>query len=827
MTDARGNLTQYVYDQQNRLAETVDANNNRTKYNYDLSGNLVSVVDRLGRQVRYQYDSRNRQIAFFDAEGNKTRFQYDFDNNVIATIDPLDQRTTFVYDSRDRLTRQIDALEQSTQYRYDAVINRQTQEQWLDGQGNTTRQISYTYDAASQLTAASDPASTYAYTYDLAGRLTRVNNAGTPGVPSVVLSYGYDAVNNLTTVTDTINGSQAGTETVSYDALDRVTQMTQSGAGVAAKRVEMAYDAASQMTGLTRYSDLAGTQSVADTVYDYDGSGRLTSLTHQRGANVIADYGFTYDDANRLTQLTTPDGTSDYSYNNRYELTSSDHSYQSDEAYDYDATGNRTSYTTGDRNRLLNDGTYSYEYDNEGNRTRRVDIATGEATEYTWDYRNRLTSIVSKDGTGTITQTVLYTYDVYDRRLSKSVDADGAGAGAATEEHFVYDGSHIALVFDGAGTLTHRYFHGPQIDQVLAEETAGQTRWALGDHQGSVRDAINNTGTVLNHTTYDSFGQVTGESNPALDFRFGYTGRETDEESDLMYYRARYYDPALGTFVSADPLGFAAGDPNLYRYVFNSPTNFTDPSGEFVGVAVAAGAAVVAVGAAVGIGIVANKQMQTPEAQAAIGGALQGLGNAFSEVAQAQQQLARDVHQNIRDGARQYEALAGGIASAFPTTISIPGAFGPNDGERRPQVTPDLTPVAPNPPLDIGNPNAGINKPSDTRDLIWPGGICKVPGLDGDSKPNLGQPYCEANRGVDIPFPDDTGRLHDPIPKFVPKEWEIGEVEDAIEGIESSIEERKRLMRQLGEDSGHRERLRREEKFLRQLQGRLKDMKGS
>lgn len=85
---------------------------------------------------------------------------------------------------------------------------------------------------------------------------------------------------------------------------------------------------------------------------------------------------------------------------------------------------------------------------------------------------------------------------------------------------------------------------------------------------------------VLNHTVYDSFGQVTEESNPAVDFRFGYTGREQDEESDLMYYRARYFDPATGTFVGEDPLGFGAGDANLYRYVFNSPTNFTDPDGQ-------------------------------------------------------------------------------------------------------------------------------------------------------------------------------------------------------------------------------------------------------
>nr|WP_250564781.1 RHS repeat-associated core domain-containing protein [Adonisia turfae] len=125
--------------------------------------------------------------------------------------------------------------------------------------------------------------------------------------------------------------------------------------------------------------------------------------------------------------------------------------------------------------------------------------------------------------------------------------------------------------------------HGPNVDQILAEETAnGDVRWALTDHQGSVRDVIDNQGTVLNHITYNSFGQVTSETNPDIDFRFGYTGRELDEATGLMYYRARYYDPAVGTFVSEDPLGFDAGDANLYRYVFNSPTNFTDPSGLFV-----------------------------------------------------------------------------------------------------------------------------------------------------------------------------------------------------------------------------------------------------
>ena len=113
----------------------------------------------------------------------------------------------------------------------------------------------------------------------------------------------------------------------------------------------------------------------------------------------------------------------------------------------------------------------------------------------------------------------------------------------------------------------------------LAQESGGQTLWALTDHQGSVRDVVDDDGAVLNHIVYDSFGQVTSESDPTVDFRFGYTGRELDEETGLLQYRARYYDAAVGQFVSEDPIGFSAGDANIYRYVGNSPTNYTDPSG--------------------------------------------------------------------------------------------------------------------------------------------------------------------------------------------------------------------------------------------------------
>ena len=97
------------------------------------------------------------------------------------------------------------------------------------------------------------------------------------------------------------------------------------------------------------------------------------------------------------------------------------------------------------------------------------------------------------------------------------------------------------------------------------------------------------SGKIFNRIIDNIFGQVTSETNTDFDFRFGYTSRERDEVTGLMYYRARYYDPAVGRFLSEDPLGFDAGDANFYRYVFNSPTNYTDPSGEIAVVPECAG----------------------------------------------------------------------------------------------------------------------------------------------------------------------------------------------------------------------------------------------
>jgi len=98
----------------------------------------------------------------------------------------------------------------------------------------------------------------------------------------------------------------------------------------------------------------------------------------------------------------------------------------------------------------------------------------------------------------------------------------------------------------------------------------------LLDHLGSTRALMDSSGSITASFSYDSFGNVTGGPSPS---GYTYTGREFDADTGLIYYRARWYDPQQGRFVSMDPVGFSGGDVNLYAYVLNNPANFRDPTG--------------------------------------------------------------------------------------------------------------------------------------------------------------------------------------------------------------------------------------------------------
>ncbi|MTF38985.1 RHS repeat-associated core domain-containing protein [Cyanobacterium aponinum] len=186
-----------------------------------------------------------------------------------------------------------------------------------------------------------------------------------------------------------------------------------------------------------------------------------------------------------------------------------------------------------------------------------------------------LVAVTDFDSSGNGLQVVELSYDMFGQRLSKVVD------GVAT--YFVYDRDDVILDFvdDGNGVeLDMRYLHGNQVDEVLAQEDGnGDVVWLLRDYLGTIRDLVDNTGDVVNHLTYDSYGNVVSETNSAVDSRYRFTGREWDEEIELYYYRARYYSGQTGRFISVDPISFESDTYNLYGYVDNNPISNVDPSG--------------------------------------------------------------------------------------------------------------------------------------------------------------------------------------------------------------------------------------------------------
>jgi RHS repeat-associated protein len=99
------------------------------------------------------------------------------------------------------------------------------------------------------------------------------------------------------------------------------------------------------------------------------------------------------------------------------------------------------------------------------------------------------------------------------------------------------------------------------------------------DAVGTFDEGTNHLTGVANHRKYDSFGNLTGETNSAVDLLFGFTGRLYDEITELQNNTTRWYDARVGKWLSEDWITFAAGDPNLARYVGNGPNIWTDPPG--------------------------------------------------------------------------------------------------------------------------------------------------------------------------------------------------------------------------------------------------------
>jgi RHS repeat-associated protein len=329
-------------------------------------------------------------------------------------------------------------------------------------------------------------------------------------------------------------------------------------------------------------------------------------------------------------------------------------------AYTYGALGNMLSATgqgayayagTGYANphAATSIGATSLSYDQNGNL-----IAEGGST-YAWDYANRLASSTGAS----------YAYNHLDQRVSKVVDGTTTyypnslyTASAATTTKNIYMGDTLVASVEGAGTST----------AVLS--------YLYQDHLGSTRFATDDFGNLTQSLDYAPYGgESTSTSRDTTDRH--YIGQEYDEESNLSYMNARYYEGSRGQFLSQDPVFHEIGltpdgkaamlNPQLmnsYSYAGNNPITSKDPTGRFIEIS-AGGTLPIGISGSVGI-----RFDNTGLNLFASGGAGTGLGGSLFSIGYVPGQ---EVSHNLESTVN-----IGGSGSVFVgTDVSVGGKYNP------------------------------------------------------------------------------------------------------------------------------------------------------
>lgn len=240
--------------------------------------------------------------------------------------------------------------------------------------------------------------------------------------------------------------------------------------------------------------------------YSYDPASQVTNILHQIVASSTqinkADY--LYNPVGNRTSLTDRRGLQTFGYDTLDRLTSASHPLLgTPQAFAYDPVGNRTTggSVVNAGNQLTADATHTYQYDDNGNLTRKTLLATGNYTQYTYDAENRLTKVedfVAGNPTPAFTST--YRYDGLGRRIEKVANGQ--------TKRYIYDGEDILLEYDGSNVLQARYTHGLGMDEPIAVTKSNVTYFYHGDGLGSVTDLTDSAGATAKSYSYDTHGNI-------------------------------------------------------------------------------------------------------------------------------------------------------------------------------------------------------------------------------------------------------------------------------------------------------------------------------
>ncbi|WP_246076530.1 RHS repeat-associated core domain-containing protein [Amycolatopsis cihanbeyliensis] len=598
-----GTATTIVNDARGRTIElrqyhsgSPEGDYDSTAYTHTPAGELASLTDPGGNVWRYEYDLRGRKTTIEDPDKGVTTKSYDVAGQVTTSTDARDTTLAYAYDVLGRKTAlhegSLDGPKRA-EWVYDTASwgkgKLAKSIRWINGEPYTKKVSVYDGLFRPLKTQVVIPeseeelAGTYtsyaAYHQD--GSLRGIDYAAAGDMPTESYSTSYDDLGNPLSTSGGLNGQGitpyvTGTEYTRYGEVQRV----QLGAGSKRTWLSRYYEEHTRRLARTIVDAELPQPMQSDVNYTYDPAGNITSIADTPREQQADVQCFRYDYLRRMTEAWTPN--SDCAADPSTGSLGGPAPYW--KSFSYDKVGNRVSatdhsadgdtvqsYTYPDGGHELNSvategpgGTSLQEfgYDETGNTVRRQ--VAGNEQDLEWDAEGNLVKTTEGE------KVTEFAYDANGERLLRRTP-DGATLYLPGQE----------LSWDSASgeTTTTRYYQHGSSTVAMRTDGAGVT-WLLSDHQGTARFAVDAQAMQVTQRRQLPFG---GRRGAEVDFpgEKGFVGGTIDESAGLVTLGARQYDPALGRFLSVDPL-MDPSDPQQmhgYTYSSNNPITFSDPTG--------------------------------------------------------------------------------------------------------------------------------------------------------------------------------------------------------------------------------------------------------